>query len=379
MRLLASALLLTLTLGPSLAAQQPDSTHRDTTRVVELQPIEVVGSITPSAGPNVISNLPARVTILSGEQVDAYEPRVLSDVLAQQAGFSLYDDLGSGYKIGMSSRGFLASPTIGTPQGISVFLDGVRQNEPDAAEVNFDLLPMQYVRRIELISGTAALQGRNSLGGVMNLATVHGDGPPGGEVELQGGSWKTFTGNGSVSGSTKGGLSYFVGAGYNREDGWRQVTGARQYNGFFNLGKFTSTWGINLQGFGANSRAETAGSLPASVFDIKPDSNLSSGDFEDLTLYQGVLSGYHEVGAGRASFRAYYRDSKGDRFNGNQPGDPDSRFDSKNSTFGWGADYRWAHLLGGRSLASGWEPMGQAIAPRSSFSTTPPSWAEASR
>ncbi|HEX5386522.1 MAG TPA: TonB-dependent receptor [Gemmatimonadales bacterium] len=349
----------TATVRPDTTAGRQDTTtaHQDTTTapapvapVRELAPIEVVGTIRPSAGPTIGSGVPARVTILSGKQVDAYEPRILSDVLRQQAGISIYDDVGSPYKLNVSTRGFFASPVVGLPQGVSVFLDGVRQNEPDAAEVNFDLLPMQYVKRIELLSGTASLQGRNSLGGAINLVTARGNGPLGGELELQGGSFGTVNGNGSVSGLTPGGIDYYVGAGYNREDGWRQATGAHQYNGFFNLGKLTDTWGLSLQGFGAKSRAETAGSLPASLFDVRPDSNFTIGDFENLSLVQLAASGYRQLGTGRGSFRAYFRRSTAERFNVNQPDDPDAFGTSRNLTFGWGLDYRWAHGIGNAVL-----------------------------
>ncbi|HSB52812.1 MAG TPA: TonB-dependent receptor plug domain-containing protein, partial [Gemmatimonadales bacterium] len=131
--LLASTLLLA---AVPLSAQQRDTTRRDTT-VVELAPIEVVGSILPSAGPVVGSGVPARVTVLNRADIEASEPRLLTDLLVNQAGFSSYDDLGSAAKISLSSRGFFASPVVGLPQGISVFLDGIRQNEPDAAQVNF--------------------------------------------------------------------------------------------------------------------------------------------------------------------------------------------------------------------------------------------------
>ena len=43
---------------------------------------------------------------------------------------------------------------VGLPPGVSVFLDGVRQHEPDAAQVNFDLLPLEHVKRIELLWGS---------------------------------------------------------------------------------------------------------------------------------------------------------------------------------------------------------------------------------
>jgi iron complex outermembrane receptor protein len=331
-----------------LAAQTPDSTRRDSVRTLE--PIEVVGSIQPSAGPTVGSGVPARVTIIGEEAADAYEPRILSDVLSQQPGISLYDDLGSPYKLNVSTRGFYASPVVGLPQGVSVFLDGVRQNEPDAAQVNFDLLPMQYVRRIELLSGTASLTGRNTLGGAINLVTARGRGPIGGELEVQGGSFDTFNGNGSVSGVTRGGIDYYVGGGYNRENGWRQGTGAEQYNGFFNTGRLADTWGISLQGFGAKSYAEPAGSLPESVFDVKPDSNLTTGDFDDIDLVQLAVTGYRQLGTGRGSFRLYGRRSTAERFAVNQGGDPDALGNSRNKTLGGGLDYRFAKVLGAAVL-----------------------------
>ena len=111
----------------------------------------MVGSIAPTAGPSIGSGIPARISTVTGQQIDAWEPRLLADALATQPGISLYDDLGSAYKLNLSTRGFNVGPVVGLPPGVSVFLDGVRQNEPDAAEVNFDLLPMEHVRRVELL------------------------------------------------------------------------------------------------------------------------------------------------------------------------------------------------------------------------------------
>jgi len=76
--------LLCVALGAGLSraavAQVPDTARKDTTAIV-LKPIEVVGTIRPFAGPSVRGGVPARVTILTGAEVDASEPRLLSDVL----------------------------------------------------------------------------------------------------------------------------------------------------------------------------------------------------------------------------------------------------------------------------------------------------------
>jgi outer membrane receptor protein involved in Fe transport len=334
-----------------LAAQQtqPDSARKDS--VQTLSPIEVVGSIRPAAGPAIGSGTPARITILGAREVDAFEPRLLSEVLQQQPGFSAYDDLGTGYKLNLSSRGFYASPVVGMPQGVSIYLDGVRMNEVDASQVNFDLLPMEHIRRIEILSGNGSLLGRNSLGGAINLITDRGDGPPRGGLELSGGSFDAFRGEGNVAGRTNGGVDYYVGGMYNREDGWRQVTGAKQYNGFLNLGKLGDRSGIRFQALLAKSRAETAGSLPESVYLVQPDSNLSAGDYEDLWQVQGSLAGYTQLGPGRASFVTFFRHHEAERFNANQPDDPDAFGLANNNSFGYTLDYRWTKLVGASVLS----------------------------
>lgn len=332
-----------------VAAQVPDSTVKDS--AYSLPPIEVVGTIAPFAGPRIGSGIPARVTTLDFSQVDATEPRVLSDVLQQLAGFSAYDDVGSPYKLNLSSRGFYASPVVGLPQGISVFLDGVRMNEPDAAQVNFDLLPLEHVKRIEVLSGNGSLLGRNSLGGAVNLVTRRGEGPLNGEVELVGGTYGAGSAEASLGGRAKrGGWDYYMGGGYNREDGWRQATGAHQWNLFGNFGKLGQTSGLRLQTFYAESYTRTAGSLPESVFEAKPDSNLTRGDYEDLDAFQMALLGYKQLGNGRGSFNLYYRAHNAERFNVNQPADPDAFGLSRNRVLGGTVDYRFAVPVGSHAI-----------------------------
>jgi outer membrane cobalamin receptor len=148
-RLFATGIIL-LGAAASLHAQQPDSAKTDSS-AIQLQEIEVVGSIAPTAGATIGSGVPARISVVTGEEIDKWEPRLLADALVTQPGISLYDDLGSPFKLNLSTRGFNVGPVVGLPPGVSVFLDGVRQNEPDAQEVNFDLAPMEHVRRLELL------------------------------------------------------------------------------------------------------------------------------------------------------------------------------------------------------------------------------------
>jgi outer membrane receptor protein involved in Fe transport len=354
MRLMGAARITALLLvARSLAAQQPDSCTADTTtRAYALPPIEVVGSIAPAAGPRIGSGIPARVTTLNASQVQAYEPRILSDALKRVAGFSTYDDLGSRYKINLSSRGFYSSPVVGLPQGVAVFLDGVRMNEPEASQVNFDLLPIDHVQRIEVWSGNGSLLGRNALGGAINLVTARGTGPTSGIIELSAGSFGAARGEARVSGLARNGIDWYVGGNYNREDGWRDVTGALGYQGFVNVGKLGETKGIRFQGFYSGGRAGTAGSLPASVFHTRADSNLSAGDYERLWTFQGSVQAYKQLSHGRASATVYFRRHRAERFNANQEGDPDAFGVSYNTSLGYTADYRWTQVFNARTALS---------------------------
>ncbi len=333
---------------PSAAQTSDTARGRDT--AVVLPPIEIISSIIPAAGPRIGSGIPARISVVTGNQIEAWEPRTLADALGSRTGVSIYDDLGSPYKLTLSTRGFSVGPVVGLPPGVSVFLDGVRQNEPDAAQVNFDLLPLEHVKRIELVSGSGSLLGPNSLGGAVNLITRRGEGPLEADVEVSGGSFDTYSTEGSLAGVTRG-WDYYVGGGYERAGGWRQGTLGKNHNGFVNVGRLGPTHGMSFQGFGATSYSETAGSLPESIFKTSPQTNFTAGDFEDLDVLQFAFSGYAPLGPGRGSITLHYRHHDAERFNVNQAPDPNVRGFSKNRTFGGNVEWQWSTALRRSALA----------------------------
>lgn len=332
-RLAAAVLLGVASMAPLAAhAQAPADSARP------LPPVEVVSSVLPWAAGTTGSGVPARTTRLDAATLLRLAPRSLAGALASQPGASLYDDLGSAYKQTLVMRGFTASGVVGLPQGVSVFVDGVPVNEPDAGQVNFELLPLQHARQVEVFSGTASLLGPNSLAGAVNLVTNRGGGPRVGELAVGAGTH----GRQSVSGNAQGeaaGWSYYGGADLARERGWRTLTAARLGNVFVNAGRLGESAGVGLQVNAATSYAETAGSLPRSVYDVQPDSNLSAGDFEHLRQLHVALFGYTAALGGRGSATVYARAHDAERFNVNQVADPDVRGFSRNRSAGSRADW----------------------------------------
>jgi iron complex outermembrane receptor protein len=351
---IASAISLAALVPLAARAQQPDSIARDSLArrdsVHVLAPVEVQASIAPVAGPTIGSGIPARITTLTGHDIDEWEPRILPDVLGSVAGVSVYDDLGSQYKLNVSYRGFNSGPTVGLPPGITVFLDGVRQNEADAQEVDFDLLPMEHVKRVELLSGTASLLGPNSLGGAINLVTDRGDGPLHGDLSVSGGSFGQAEAEGTVEGKSTSGWDYYLGGGYEREDGWRAGTSGRNFNGFLNLGHYGSERGIGVQAAGAKSTVRSAGSLPESLYG-DPQINFTPGDVDALNSEQLNLTGYVPMGGGRGTLTVFGRRFDANRFNVNQLPDPSVTALTRTYTLGGTADWRRRITLGSNLLS----------------------------
>ncbi len=330
---LTGALFLAFAFSAAAQDAPPDSVD------FELSPIEVLVSIAPRAAPSVGSGLPARISNLTQEEVEAWHPRLVANLLATQAGVSLYDDLGSSYKLNLSARGFGVGPTVGLPPGISVFVDGIRQNEPSAQEVNFDLLPIDHIERVEFLRGNASLLGPNSLGGAVNLITRRGGEEPRAAVEVSAGSFGMTEMQATADGQLFSNWEFYAGGGYGEEGGWREATSGERYSALVNLGRSSEDRGVRFQAMWADSRAETAGSLPESILD-RPTVNFTAGDFEAVELQQVTASGFRPLLSGRGSLTAFFRRTDAERFNVNQPPEGDVRSFAENNTLGGTGDWR---------------------------------------
>ncbi len=121
-------------------------------------------------------------------------------------------------------RGYTASPLLGLAQGIAVFQNGARINEPLGDAVNWDLLPDSAMHSITLIGGSNPLYGLNTLGGALSVEMKNGFNFEGHEVEASGGAWGRAE-TSAESGGNNGTLGYYANIDYFNEDGWRDLSG----------------------------------------------------------------------------------------------------------------------------------------------------------
>lgn len=191
-------------------------------QTVAAQRVEVIGT-SPLPGQGVgRDTLPYTTQVIRRSEIDAAQAQNTSDLLARRIpGVQVNDIQGSTYQGDLTYRGFRASGILGTAQGISVYLDGVRVNEPFGDVVNWDMVPEFALQSISLVPGANPAFGLNTLGGAIALATATGASAPGLRGELSLGSFGRKRVDMSHGGTHEGGWSHFVGAGLFDEAGWR--------------------------------------------------------------------------------------------------------------------------------------------------------------
>jgi outer membrane receptor protein involved in Fe transport len=280
-----AAFALHLLLAPTAVAQEQPP--------LVLPPIRVTA---PAPLPEALPRewVPGAVDILTDRDLQAGRGRVLPDALERLPGMTLQNEQGNPYQPNLTVRGFFASPVTGLPQGVSVFLDGVRLNEPTVEEVNFNLIPLDDAELVEVIRGPSVLFGRNTLGAAVNIITRRGQERFELVPEVSGGSFGQQNYRLRAGGTARP-LDYYVSLGYSHEAGWREAAETRIGRIFTKLGLRTGDVDATLSYQYSNDRIEQPGSLPLSEVIRRPTTNLTAGDFFAPTLHQAILNARYAV------------------------------------------------------------------------------------
>jgi len=160
----------------------------------------------------------------------------LADFLQRLGSVHLNDMQGNPLQADVSYRGFTASPLLGTPQGLSLYVDGVRQNQPFGDTVNWDLIPRSAIASMSLMPGSNPLFGLNTLGGALAVKTKDGLSHPGSAVQFDVGSHGRRNLELDVGGSNREGWDWFGTARSFRESGWRDDSPSNMNQLFGKLG-----------------------------------------------------------------------------------------------------------------------------------------------
>jgi len=234
---------------------------------LELPVVTVVGT-TPLPGIGApLEDVPANVQIYSSHDLARQHAGAMTDFLVQNAGsISANAAQGNPFQPDIAFRGFTASPLLGTPEGLSVFQDGVRVNEPFGDVVNWDLIPQSAISSIQLIPGSNPAFGLNTLGGALAICTKSGAEYPGATLEASAGSFGRRTAE-LEWGGVRGPVDAFVTGSYFDDAGWAEHNPSEVRQLFAKLGWQNATTDLDIALTAADDTLQGTQTLPLAFLD----------------------------------------------------------------------------------------------------------------
>ncbi|HMH50581.1 MAG TPA: TonB-dependent receptor [Candidatus Acidoferrum sp.] len=247
----------------ALASAQGLITPTPPEDVVRLPPVMVIAPSPLAAGGVGIDRdkIPATTQSLSADDVSRLESPNLTDALFQRIpGLSLSDPHGNSAQQEIRYRGFAASPLQGRPQGLAVYMNGIRINEAFGDTVNWDLVPTNAIQRVDVWSSNPVF-GLNALGGAISLQMKNGFDYHGFEADVMGGSFGRV-GGGLQYGAQQGDVAVYVAVQGLRDDGWRDQSPTEIGRLYLDLGWRNDRAEVHLIGAVARSSFGAAAATP---------------------------------------------------------------------------------------------------------------------
>ncbi|MEY4640293.1 MAG: hypothetical protein RLZZ227_287 [Pseudomonadota bacterium] len=196
-------------------------TLRSEAAIAQAPEIEVI-IVTPVQGQGLNrQRIAANVQTASSEDLGKSHALDLAAFLNRRLGSVHINEVQNNpFQPDINFRGFTASPLLGTAQGLSVYMDGVRLNQPFGDVVSWDLIPRTAIDTITLMPGSNPLFGLNTLGGALSVRTKEGITNPGTSLQAIGGEFGRQALEFEHGGNADG-IHWYVTGNRFSEDGWR--------------------------------------------------------------------------------------------------------------------------------------------------------------
>jgi outer membrane receptor protein involved in Fe transport len=297
---------------PGAASGQPQTTPRTEVHV------DVIGA-TPLPGIELrLEDIPSPVQLATDQDILRSGALDLADFLNRRMnGVYINDVQGNPFQPDLNYRGYTASPLLGTPQGLSVFMDGVRLNQPFGEIVSWDLIPRLAIATTILMPGSNPLFGLNTLGGAIAIQTKSGRTNPGTTAEATFGSAKRRMVTFENGGARPGGIDWYLTGNLYADDGWRErsPSGVRQL--FGKVGWQNAKTDVTMSGAYANTSLTGNGLQDFRFLEQNYASVYTSPDTTDNQSVLFNVAYKHSPRNGLLySGNAYYRNIHTDTFNG---------------------------------------------------------------
>ena len=194
----AVTLFMLLTVQPDTGRAQTDKPARSPSSPAAGDEIEQLPEIVVSASrvPLEAKAVGSAVTVITAEEIERKQARVVSDLLREVPGIAVHRSGTVGTITSVRIRGGESGHTL-------VLVDGVKVNDPNdlQASFNFGHLRTSDIERIEVLRGPqSGLYGSDAIAGVINIITKRGRGPVAANASVEGGSFGTMNGTARLRG-----------------------------------------------------------------------------------------------------------------------------------------------------------------------------------
>ena len=236
------------------------------------------------------STLPMKTEVLTPQDIARFgSPQVLQSLESQAAGVSLSQAQNNPFQPNLTYRGFEASPLAGNAQGLAVYVDGVRFNQPFGDVVNWDLLPDIAIDQLTVESANPVL-GLNALGGAIGIRFKNGFTHQGTNVLALGGSYGRFQGAFETGVQGENQALYVAGSALT-DSGWREHSPSRLSQLLANFVRRGSKGEIQLDLLGADSDLTGNGPAPVELLEAARSAVFTYPDQTRNTFGLANLSG----------------------------------------------------------------------------------------
>ncbi|EDZ65154.1 TonB-dependent receptor [beta proteobacterium KB13] len=211
------------------------------------------------------SIVPGSITVIQPQDVQQQSGVSLADYLNNNVqGISFNEVGGNPWQPEVFYRGYSAGSIAGNPQGLSIYVDGVRENQPFSDVVLWDTIPTWALSGAQVVGGSNPIYGLNTLGGAISMQTKNGKLFNKGVISATAGSWDRTAGLIEMGGIIDGtNIDYYFGYNHTSENGWRDHSPSHLNQAFGKIGMDLETGGrVELSYTGASNNLIGNGLAP---------------------------------------------------------------------------------------------------------------------
>ncbi|HTO80064.1 MAG TPA: TonB-dependent receptor, partial [Methylocystis sp.] len=244
----------------------------------------------PAPAPLVAATTPAAVNITTAQEIAHTHEFDVAKALERVAPDVTIEDVqGNPFSPQVDFRGFVASPVSGTPQGLAVYMNGIRINEAWGDMVNWDLIPTVAIDRTAIVTGNP-LFGLNAIGGAVVMDMKNGFTYHGFELDGRGGSFGRRQGA-MQFGVEQDGVAAYLAVETAGDNGYRKFSGSEIHRLYGDIGWRGDSAEIHASTNIATNKFGVAASAPNDLVNVDTSSVYTTPQTTKNTLSQFDING----------------------------------------------------------------------------------------